>query len=79
VAEVIRAIEGPISMVECGAEPGACDQEPDCPTRVNWARISREVEHALERMPISEMLAAPHAEQLLKVVDEGSTSLGETS
>jgi FeS assembly SUF system regulator len=79
VAEVIRAIEGPISMVQCGAEPGACDQEPDCPTRVNWARISREVEHALERMPISEMLAAPHAEQLLKVVDEGSTSLGETS
>lgn len=56
VASVIRALEGPISMVQCGAEPGACDQEPVCPTRVNWARISREIESALERMPISEMV-----------------------
>ncbi|HXV77198.1 MAG TPA: Rrf2 family transcriptional regulator, partial [Candidatus Polarisedimenticolaceae bacterium] len=44
VAEIIRAIEGPISMVQCGVEPGVCDQEPVCPTRLNWARISREVE-----------------------------------
>jgi FeS assembly SUF system regulator len=56
VAEVIRAIEGPISMVQCGVEPGACDQEPVCPTRVNWARISREVERALEQIRVSAML-----------------------
>jgi len=56
VAEVIRAMEGPISFVQCGAEPGACDQEPVCPTRNNWARISRVVEQALERVPISDMI-----------------------
>ena len=56
LAGVIRALEGPISMVECGAQPGQCAQEPICPVRVNWARVNREIEQALERVPISEML-----------------------
>jgi FeS assembly SUF system regulator len=56
LAGVIRALEGPISMVECGAQPGQCDQEPTCSVRVNWARVSREVEQALDRVPITEMV-----------------------
>ena len=55
VAGVIRALEGPISMVECGLHGGHCDMEPICPARVNWTRINREIEQALERIPISEM------------------------
>jgi len=70
VAEVIRAIDGPISMVQCGVEPGACEQEPSCPTRVNWARISREVERALESIPISEMLTAEDRRELLRIGDD---------
>jgi Rrf2 family protein len=57
VAGVIRALEGPISMVECGVDGGLCEQEPICPARVNWSRINREIENALERIPISEMVA----------------------
>jgi len=70
VAEVIRAMDGPISMVQCGAEPGACDQEPGCLTRNNWARISREVERALERVPISEMIRRPETPHLIPLVQE---------
>lgn len=58
VAGVIRALEGPISMVECGVDTGHCEQEPICPARVNWSRINREIENALERIPISEMVTA---------------------
>jgi FeS assembly SUF system regulator len=57
VAEVIRALEGPISLVQCGSDPGACEQEGCCPTRLTWARINEEVEKALERVPITDMLA----------------------
>lgn len=57
VASVVRALEGPISMVECGVHPGQCEQEANCPVRVNWARINTEVERALERVPISQMTA----------------------
>jgi len=56
VAEVIRALEGPISMVECGSQPGQCDHELSCPARVNWARVNCEIERALERIPVSEMI-----------------------
>lgn len=78
VADVIRALEGPISLVQCGSDPGACDQEDSCPTRVNWDRISRAVEHALTGIKISEMLlpnrgAAPK-ESLLTVAGPSSTS-----
>jgi FeS assembly SUF system regulator len=71
VAEIIRAIEGPISMVQCGVEPGVCDQEPNCPTRLNWARISREVERALERIPISQMLVTSATEDPLHLSTAG--------
>jgi FeS assembly SUF system regulator len=66
LAAVIRALEGPISIVECGADPGQCDQESGCPVRVNWARVSREIERALERMPITDMVTAP-SRALLKL------------
>jgi FeS assembly SUF system regulator len=73
VAEVIRALDGPISIVQCGAEPGACDQEPVCPTRPNWTRISREVERALERVPISAMMGRSACSGLLTLSDPAPT------
>jgi DNA-binding IscR family transcriptional regulator len=79
VAEVIRALEGPISMVQCGSDPGACDQEADCPTRVNWTRISQEVEQALERVPISEMFSSQTAGDLLTVGDVEEAAESGTS
>jgi FeS assembly SUF system regulator len=57
IAEVIRALQGPISMVQCGAEPGQCEQEGSCPTRANWTRVSKEVERALDSVPITDMVA----------------------
>jgi FeS assembly SUF system regulator len=57
IAEIIRALQGPISMVQCGAEPGVCEKEGGCPTRASWNRVSKEVERALESVPITEMVA----------------------
>jgi FeS assembly SUF system regulator len=69
VAQAIRAIEGPISMVQCGVAPGACEHESDCPTRINWSRINRQIEQALEQVPISEMLVDEVDTELLEVHD----------
>jgi len=69
VAQVIRAIEGPISMVQCGADPGACEHETGCPTRINWSRINQQIERALEQVPISEMLVHETTGGLLEVSD----------
>jgi FeS assembly SUF system regulator len=67
VAQAIRAIEGPISVVQCGAEPGACEHESGCPTRINWSRINDQIERALDQVPISEMLVSGGDSGLLEV------------
>ena len=74
VAEVIRAIEGPISLVQCGSHPGACEQEGSCPTRVSWARINEEIERALERVAISEMSGPCDSPSPLSIGDSGPGS-----
>jgi len=69
VARVVRAIEGPISMVQCGAEPGVCDHESGCPTKLNWSRINTLVEQALEQITIAEVLFRENPEKLLEVTE----------
>jgi FeS assembly SUF system regulator len=77
LAEVIRAVEGPISIVQCGSEPGACDRETDCPTRINWARINRELEMTLERVPISAMTSVGSSRGPLSDIGDGSPTVGD--
>lgn len=58
VADIIRALEGPIALTECTeAEGGSCDIEPSCPTRTNWVRINDAVIGALEGISLVEMMA----------------------
>jgi FeS assembly SUF system regulator len=58
IGDVIGALEGPIGMTECASNPGSCEQEPLCPVRINWQRISRAVRGALEEIPLSEMMGS---------------------
>jgi FeS assembly SUF system regulator len=39
VAAIVRAMEGPIALTECGLEPGLCAHESNCSLRGNWQRI----------------------------------------
>ena len=59
VGSVIGALEGPIGMTACSSEPGSCEQEPLCPVRIHWQKITHAVRGALERIPLSEMIAPP--------------------
>jgi FeS assembly SUF system regulator len=56
VAEVVEALEGPISLTEC-ASPGAepCGFEPSCIARGTWDPVSRAVQSALRALPLSEI------------------------
>ncbi len=58
VGDIIGALEGPIGMTECSSNPGSCEQEPLCPVRINWQRISLAVRGALEKIPLSEMMGS---------------------
>ncbi len=56
VAEVVEALEGPISLTECGS-PGAepCSIEPSCIAKGTWDPVSRAVQTALRALPLSEI------------------------
>ncbi len=56
VAEVVEALEGPISLTDCGS-PSAqpCGIEPYCVAKETWDPVSRAVQSALRALPLSEI------------------------
>lgn len=55
MAEIIGALEGPISMTECIDDEGGCSHQPMCQVRGNWQRINEAVRGALEGITLAEM------------------------
>lgn len=55
VAEIIRAMERPIALMECIDAPGDCPHEPLCPVRGNWRRINATVIRALQEISLFDM------------------------
>ncbi len=53
VAEIIDAMDGPISITECSTS--ACIQESVCATRSNWQGINNLIREALEKVTLAEM------------------------
>jgi len=59
---VLRALEGPISLVECTAEDyvhGACSVEGFCMSSSLWHRIKVTVEAILDRTSLDDLLNDP--------------------
>lgn len=54
VAEIIDAMDGPISITECSTS--SCQQESICSTRHNWQGINRLIREALEKVTLAEMI-----------------------
>jgi len=55
VADIIRAIEGPIALTECALESGVCTREHNCSLRGNWRRIGESVERALQALSLADL------------------------
>lgn len=55
VAEVIRAMEGPIALTECASDVVRCEQEDSCTVQTNWQRINRAILRALEEVSLADM------------------------
>lgn len=60
IADVVRAMEGPIGLTECSAHGSDCAIEPSCGVRGNWRLISDAIREALGAVTLEQM-AAPMA------------------
>lgn len=69
VAQIIRALEGPIAVTECTDRiRGDCGLETGCPVRTNWHRINQAIHEALETITLAEM-AQPLGQQLVNLTN----------
>jgi FeS assembly SUF system regulator len=67
VADIIDAVEGPISLTECSTEhPDGCEYSGACALQSTWARINRAVRRALADISLAD-LAVPAAPQLVQL------------
>jgi FeS assembly SUF system regulator len=57
VADVIRALEGPIAVTQCSDHAGGCSIESSCATRANWRLINGAIRQALEAISLAQMAA----------------------
>jgi FeS assembly SUF system regulator len=55
VAQVIRALDGPIGMTECSTTPGLCSQESRCTVRANWMRVNHVVLEVLNGITLDQL------------------------
>ena len=82
LAQIIRALEGPIAVTECtDSIHGECGLEMGCPVRGNWHRINHAIDQALETITLAEMtrplqklqidLAMPFKEGHVQALQQG--------
>jgi FeS assembly SUF system regulator len=57
VADVVTAIEGPISLTQCAVHSGGCSIEAFCGVRGNWRLIGGAIRQALEAVTLEQMAA----------------------
>lgn len=58
VLEVVEAIDGPISLNECSAQPDGCPFGEDCPIRPIWCNTQHELVEKLRNTSFGQLLAA---------------------
>jgi FeS assembly SUF system regulator len=57
-ADVIDALEGPVSITECSATDSHCNYEPICTVGSSWKRINTAIRHALEDVSLIDLSRA---------------------
>jgi Rrf2 family protein len=55
-ADVIDALEGPVSITECSASDGDCEHEGVCSVGGAWQRINVAIRRALQDVTLNDLL-----------------------
>jgi len=55
-ADVIDALEGPVSITECSASGGVCEQEGVCSVGSAWQRVNVAIHRALQDVTLNDLV-----------------------
>ena len=56
VGQIIKVLEGCLSLVNCVEDPKICEREKNCPTRDIWLRMSERLMEELSSLTLSDVL-----------------------
>ena len=60
--EIVRILEGPVTVVECVDNPELCQRQANCSVRLVWEEMSQMIADFLENVNLAQ-LAERHQEQ----------------
>jgi Rrf2 family iron-sulfur cluster assembly transcriptional regulator len=56
VGQIIKVLEGGLSLVDCVEDPRVCEREKNCPTRDIWLRMSDRLMEELSSLTLRDVL-----------------------
>lgn len=56
LGDILRALEGDLSLVECTTRPAACRRSTECVARVIWAEVAAKIAAVLDSIHLDEMV-----------------------
>lgn len=56
VGQIIKVLEGGLSLVDCVEDPKICEREKNCPTRDIWLRMSERLMEELSSLSLMDVL-----------------------
>ena len=68
LAEVVQAVEGNLSVVECVSSPGVCSRVEICVTRDIWSQLSEKMMEILESITLQDMVSRQKQKQELQAL-----------
>ena len=57
-ADIIDALEGPVSITECSAEDSSCDYEDVCNVGGAWQRVNKAIRAALDDLSLADLVTS---------------------
>ena len=81
LSEVLRALEGPLSLVDCVADKRVCDRSSRCPARRVWRDLADAINNVLDNVTLGDLAASekkkrPQPRQKKTNVRAGTTDRG---
>jgi Rrf2 family cysteine metabolism transcriptional repressor len=56
IKEIVRALEGPLTLVECVEKPGTCSKAQSCVARDLWVEVAEKISQTLEAVTLKDIV-----------------------
>jgi len=55
IGDILRAVEGPLSLVDCIDSPEICDRADSCATLEIWSEIGKAIESVIDHITLGDL------------------------